>query len=182
MPDLKPFAFDDVVTALDEVAPYDWAAYLRTRLDSFAPNTMDESIGNAGWKITYTDQPNELQDDRDKVRKEMNLMVTLGMRLSADGTVVDVLYDGPAFKAGLGPGMKITALNGREVSPATMADIINDTIRAAKGGTEPIRVMAVNGADVQVHPVDYHGGLRYPHLVRDESQPDRLSEIFKPLP
>jgi predicted metalloprotease with PDZ domain len=182
MPDLKSYSFDDVVTALDEVAPYDWAAYLRTRLDSFAPNTMDESLANGGWKIAYTDQPNEIQDDRDKVRKELNLMTTLGMRISTDGTIVDVLYDGPAYKAGLGPAMKITAVNGREVSAATIAETIKDAIKAAQNGTSPIQLIAVNGSDVQVHPLDYHGGLRYPHLIRDESQPDRLSEILKPLP
>jgi hypothetical protein len=29
--------------------------------------------------------------------------------------------------------------------------------------------------------VDYHGGERYPHLVRDESKPDLLSAITAPM-
>jgi hypothetical protein len=28
--------------------------------------------------------------------------------------------------------------------------------------------------------IDYHGGLRYPHLQRIEGTPDRLSAIFAP--
>jgi hypothetical protein len=37
-----------------------------------------------------------------------------------------------------------------------------------------------NGDLIRVLHVDWHGGLRNPHLVRDESQPDRLSEILAP--
>jgi hypothetical protein len=27
--------------------------------------------------------------------------------------------------------------------------------------------------------VDYHGGSRYPHLIRDESKPDYLDDLAK---
>ena len=49
-PALKTYTFDDIVAALDELAPYDWAGFLRTRLDSVAPDTPAEALENAGWR------------------------------------------------------------------------------------------------------------------------------------
>jgi predicted metalloprotease with PDZ domain len=181
-PNLKPYDFEDVVAGLNQVAPYEWAAFLRKRLDSLAPNTMDESLDNSGWKVVYNDDPNEMQDKRDKVREEVDLRLSLGLWLKRDGTVRDVIYDGPAFEAGIGPGMKITAVNGRQVSAADIADTINQAVKDAENGDIPIRLMAANGVDVETYSVDYHGGLRYPHLVRDNAHADLLSDILKPLP
>ncbi len=176
-PDLKPYVFEDVVAALNEVAAYDWSTFLRSRLDSLAPNTMDESLNNSGWKLVYNDQPNELQADRETVAKSIDLSLSLGLRLSQDGNVQDVIYDGPSYKAGLGPGMKIIAVGGRQFSPES----INAAIKDAEAGAAPIQLIAANGSDVQTYTVDYHGGLRYPHLIRNESQSDFLSEILTPL-
>ncbi|HKQ88472.1 MAG TPA: alpha/beta hydrolase-fold protein [Candidatus Acidoferrales bacterium] len=180
-PDLKPYDFEDVVAGLNQVAPYDWTKFLRDRLDSLAPNTMDDALDNSGWKIVYNDDANEIQDKRDKVRKEVELRLSVGLWLKNDGTVKDVIYDGPAYKAGFAPGMKITAVNGRQLDAATIADTIKQAIKDAEHTTEPIRFIAANGLDVETYSVDYHGGLRNPHLVRDESHSDLLSEILKPL-
>lgn len=180
-PDLKPYNFDDVVAGLNQIAPYDWAKFLRDRLDSLAPNTMDEALDNSGWKIVYNDDPNEMQDKRDKVRNEVDLQLSVGLWLKNDGTVKDVIYDAPAYKAGFAPGMKITAVNGIKIDPGSIADTLKQAIKDAEHTNEPIRFIAANGLDVETYAVDYHGGLRYPHLVRDESHSDLLSEILEPL-
>jgi predicted metalloprotease with PDZ domain len=91
--------------------------------------------------------------------------------------VGDVTHGGPAYEAGIGPGMKITGVNGRQFSP----DGIRDAIDAAKGSTEPIRLLVANGAQFQTVSVNYHGGLKYPHIERDKTRPDYLSEIITPL-
>lgn len=180
-PDLKPYNFEDVVAGLNQVAPYDWAGFLRKRLDSLAPTTMDESLDNSGWKIVYNDDPNEMQDKRNKVREEVDLRLSLGLLLKLDGTVIDVIYGGPAFKAGIGPGMKITAVNGRTVDAASITDTIKQAVKDAENGGGPIRLIAANGVDVETFSEDYHGGLRCPHLVRDSAHADLLSDILKPV-
>jgi hypothetical protein len=38
-----------------------------------------------------------------------------------------------------------------------------------------------NGAQFQIRSIDYHGGARCPHLERDKTKPDYLSEILKPM-
>jgi predicted metalloprotease with PDZ domain len=176
-PALKTYTFDDIVAALNELAPYDWAGFLRTRLDSVDADTPTEALRNGGWKIVYNDTPNEIGEARDYVRKQVTLTFSIGLRLGEDGDVVDVLYGGPAFKAGIGPGMKITAVNGQQYSPDTLKDAIAD----AASSSGPIRLIVANGAEVAVHQIDYHGGLRYPHLERDSSHPDYIGEIFHRL-
>ena len=174
-PALKTYTFDDIVATLNGLAPYDWAGFLRTRLDSTAPDTPSEAVENSGWKIVYSDEPNEIQETRDIVRKRSTLTFSLGLWLLEDGLVADVTYGGPSYKAGMAPGMKITAVNGQQYSP----EMLKDAIDAAKTTKEPIRLIVANGSEVETHLVDYHGGLRYPHIERDTSRPDYLGEIFR---
>ena len=173
-PALKTYTFEDIVATLNGLAPYDWAGFLRTRLDSTAPDTPSEAVENSGWKIVYNDQPNEIEENRDAIRKRVTLTFSLGLTLFGDGSVLDVVYGGPSYKAGIGPGMKITAVNGQQYS----SEMLKDAIDAAKATTAPIRLIVANGSEVETHLVDYHGGLRYPHIERDASRPDYLSEIF----
>lgn len=174
-PDLKTYTFDDLVAALNRIAPYDWATFLRSRLDSTSPNTPLEATENSGWKLIYNDRPNEMMDNRDAVRRKVSLNSSIGLTLYDEGTVEDVIYGGPAYNAGIGPGMKVTAINGKQYS----SDVLKDAIEAARSSAAPIQLIVGNGPQVQTLYVDYHGGLHYPHLVRDDSRPDFLSEILR---
>jgi len=73
--------------------------------------------------------------------------------------------------------MKIIAVAGKQYSPEEM----KRAIESSKSSTTPIQLIVANGAQFQTRSVDYHGGLRSPHLVRDSGRPDYLSEILKPL-
>jgi predicted metalloprotease with PDZ domain len=176
-PVLKTYTFEDVVAGLNAIAPFDWTAFLRQRLDSTPSNTPVESVENTGWKIVYDEQPNEFQQNADSVRKRVNLNLSLGLVLTDNGTVSDVLHDGPSYKAGIAPGMKITAVNGHQFT----VEGIKDAIDTAKSSSDPIRLIIANGADVRTYSVDYHGGLRYAHLERNNNAPDYLSDIYQPL-
>jgi len=175
-PNLKTYTFEDIVAALNTVAPYDWREFLRKRLDSLAPDTPNEAIENAGWKLVYNEQPNEIQENREHLRRNVALISSVGMIASDDGTVLDVIYDGPAYKAGIGPGMKVTAVNAEQFSPSALKAAITD----AKSTNAPIQLIVTNGPQYQTYLVDYHGGLRYPHIEHDGDRPDLLSEIFRP--
>ena len=174
-PDLKPYTFDEIVGTLNRITPYDWGNFFRSRLDSTSATTPIESIENSGWKLIYDSRPNEIEENGDALGRKINLSFSIGLRLSDDGTIEDVLYDGPSYKAGMGPGMKITAVNGKQFS----ADAVKEAIEAAKTEAAPIQLIVANGPAVQNYAIDYHGGLRYPHLVREENRPDFLSEILR---
>jgi predicted metalloprotease with PDZ domain len=176
-PALKTYTFDDIVAQLNSVAPYDWAHFLRDRLDSLAPKTPSEAIENAGWKLIYNEQPNEIQSNEAETYHTIDLSTSIGLMARDDGSVADVTHGGPAYTAGIGPGMKIVAVEGRQFSP----EALKQGIDAAKGGTTPIRLLIANGPQVETYSVDYHGGVQYPHLVRENGRPDYLSEILHSL-
>jgi predicted metalloprotease with PDZ domain len=176
-PALKTYTFEDVVATLNSVAPYDWAGFLRARLDGVATKTPNEAVEKSGWKLVYNEQPNEVLTIAEELARRADFSWTAGFSASEEGMVGDVIHGGPAYNAGIGPGMKIVAVNGARYS----SDAMRGAIDAAKTATEPIQLIVANGAQFRTFSVDYHGGLRYPHIVRDESRPDYLGEITRAL-
>ncbi|MBB4126504.1 putative metalloprotease with PDZ domain [Xanthomonas translucens] len=171
--DVNPYTFDDIVATLDGVARYDWATFLRSRVDGYG--SLVGGIEASGWKLVYNDQPNEAIKTYEATKKGVGLTYSLGLSLDDKGIVQDVLWDGPAFDAGIIAGNSVVAVNGREYS----ADAIKEAITAAKGGTAPIELLVKRGNRYDTLRIAYHGGLQYPHLERIAGKPDRLSELYK---
>jgi predicted metalloprotease with PDZ domain len=177
-PALNAYRFDDVVAALNEVAPYDWRSFLQARIQSVTPHAPLGGIEKGGWRLVYTDAPNVFVKDGDAANKIATEAYSIGIVAKEDGVLADVIPDSPAARAGLGPGMKVVAVGGRRFT----LDALRDAIKAGKGGSGPLEVIAANADFFATYRIDYHGGERYPHLERDASRPDLLSEIVKPLP
>jgi len=176
-PKVVPYHFDDVVSALNQVVPYDWAGFLKERLTSLSPHAPMGGIDNGGYKLTYTDQPNEISQARMAVSGGTTAWWSLGINVTSDGHIDDVLMGSPADQVKLGPGMQIVAVNGRQYS----GSLLNDAIQNAKGNQAPIELIVVNTGVYRVLGIDYHDGLRFPHLERVEGTPDYLDEILKPM-
>ena len=102
---------------------------------------------------------------------------SIGLRLGPDGTIADVLWNGPADKAGLAPGEKLMAVNDKVYS----ADALREAIRLAKDPSKPIRVIVQADSFVSTMQIDYHDGERYPALERVEGTPAYLDDIIKPM-
>ncbi|HEY8022367.1 MAG TPA: M61 family peptidase, partial [Thermoanaerobaculia bacterium] len=64
-PALKPYTFDDLVTALGQVAEHDWRGFFTARLESLDPHAPLGGIRLAGWKLAYDDTPNQAITDRE---------------------------------------------------------------------------------------------------------------------
>jgi predicted metalloprotease with PDZ domain len=176
-PALKTYVLDDVVTALNDVAPYSWREFLESRVLARTPHAPLGGFENGGWRLVYTDVPNVFIKDGDTAYKTANHAYSIGLIAKEDGTIADVIPDSPAAKAGIGPGMKIAAVGGRRFT----LDALRDAVKGSKGSTEPLEMIAANGDFFGTYKVDYHAGERYPHLERDPARPDVLSEIAKPL-
>ncbi|MGB8590081.1 MAG: hypothetical protein WA755_13820 [Candidatus Acidiferrales bacterium] len=176
MPELKTYTTDDVVDTLNSVAAYDWRTLLETRLTSLNPHAPLEGIENGGWKLVYDERPNEIQAANDEGSRRLTYRDTLGLMLAEDGAVLDVIHGSVSYNAGIGPGMRIAGVGGRQFSPETLREAVD----AARLSTEPINLLVANGAYFRTYPVDYHGGERYPHLERVGAGADLLSDIIKP--
>lgn len=171
-----PYTFDDIVKNLNDVQPYDWAAFFKRHLTTKVDHAPLGGIERGGYRIVYTDEPNSDMKAKQNLGL-MNAWFSLGFNAGKDGTISDVLFYSPAYKADLGPGMKIVAVNGRQYSN----DLMNNAIRDSKTSKAPIELIVVNTGYYRVVKIDYHGGLRYPHLERVSSKPDLLDQILKPL-
>lgn len=176
-PQVVPYKFEDVVAGLNQIAPYNWASFLRDRLDSKSAHAPLGGIENGGWKLEYTAQKNAAMDAAEKSGGSLDLSFSLGMIVTKEGDIRDVIPGSPAYAAGLGPGMKVIAVNGRKWSK----DQMRSALRAGLVGTQPLVVLAENADYVNSYSIDYHGGERYPHLVKVEGKADLLGDIIKPL-
>jgi predicted metalloprotease with PDZ domain len=175
-PKVVPYTFDDVVHALNQVTPYDWAALLRERVNATAAHAPLGGIERGGWRLVYNDQPNLFIKTAEKIRKSVNASYSLGFVVKEDGEFSDVIYRSPAYAAGIGPGMKLVAINGR----AWSKDVLQDALRESTDSKHPIDLLIENAKFFKTYSIDYHGGIRNPHLERGEGA-DVLGEILAPL-
>lgn len=171
-----PYTFDDVVAALNEAHPHDWAGFLRARLDTVGPDAAAplDGLARGGYRLTFVEEPDaaykRVQPDWGR-----DFLHSLGFTLSASNSITNVLWDSPAFEAGLTTGWEIVAVN----DAAASAERLRRAVTAAKD-SGPIRLIARNGDRFRTVEIPYTGGLRYPALERIEGTRDRLGDILTP--
>jgi predicted metalloprotease with PDZ domain len=170
--EVKTYTFDELVSALNAIAPYAWVGFFRTRLDSTSAEAPVGGIENGGWKVVFNPEPSKLPGRRGNPGD----IYSIGLQIGSDGLVGDSIFGGPAFEAGISSGMKIIGVNGRVYTE----DILADAIKAAKDSSQPITLLAVDDDYIRAFVINYHGGARYPHLVRNNDQPDYLDDLIKP--
>lgn len=178
-PALKTYTFEDVVATLNDVAPYDWKTFLTARLNSTSPRAPLGGIEGSGWKLVYNETLPEQQKVRESAHQYIDVGYSLGFQMSTNGNVLDVTPGTPAAEAGLAPGAKILGVDGRAWNHSRFPDLLREAIRAAKGRSEPLRLLVQSDDYYKTIEINYHGGERYPHLERDASKPDLLGEIIK---
>lgn len=180
-PMIVTYTFDELVQDLNQIVPYDWAKFLHDRVDKINPHADVAGIEQGGYKLVFRDKPTKsehmLQAAEGRRGGGIDCWYSIGLRLSADGTIADVLWNGPADKAGLFPGEKIMAVNEKVYS----GDALREAIREAKDPSKAIRVILQADSFVSTAQIDYHDGERYPALERVDGTPAYLDDIIKPL-
>jgi len=171
-PEVKTYTLDELVGDLNRVAPFDWATFFHTRLDSTSAEAPVGGIENAGWKVAFNAEPSKIEGRR----STPNTLYSIGLQIAADGMVSDSIVGSPAYEAGVSSGMKIMGVNGRVFT----SDLLDDAIKASKENSQPITLLALVEDYFKTCTVNYHGGARYPHLVREDGRPDYLDELAKP--
>jgi predicted metalloprotease with PDZ domain len=174
-PMVKPYTFDDVVTALNQIVSYDWRGFWTERLTNHGPGAPLAGLEGSGWKLVYDETASDMQHGAEGSFHFTDAAFSVGLDLREDGTITDTIEGMPAAKAGIGPGMKLIAVNGRQFS----ADVLHDALKGGKNSNQPLELLVENTDYYKTYKLDYHGGEKYPHLVRDESKPDLLSDILK---
>jgi predicted metalloprotease with PDZ domain len=175
-PSIKTYTFDDVITAMNATAAYDWRTFFRDRLDSTSAHAPLGGLTDGGWQLDYNDEPNTMISASQAASGLADYTSSLGLVVKADGAIQDAIPGMPAFQSGISPYTRIVGVNQRQFS----LNELNTAIAEAKSEMAPIVLSVFNTSILETHEIAYHDGLRYPHLVRDKTTVDYLTEILKP--
>ena len=170
------YTFEDVVAALNRVMPYDWASFLNQRINQPTQHAPLDGVTRGGYRLVYIDVRDEMQKSAEKRRDYADFIYSLGINVAAMGRISEVVWDGPAFNQGVTVGTTLVAVDGAAYS----GDVLRRAVTAAKTDTNPIELLVRNGDRFRSVQLDYHDGLRYPHLERIPGAPDLLSAIYTP--
>lgn len=172
----ETYTFDDIVTALNGVYAHDWATFLRDRIDRIGTEPPLDGVERGGYRLVFSEERSPFQTTDEGHGEYSDFMYSIGVSLGTGGAITAVQWDGPMFNQGVSVGTQIVAINDLSYS----ADALRRAITAAKDSAEPIRLLLKNGDQYRTVALDYHGGLRYPHLERISGTPDRIGAIFTP--
>ena len=172
---VKPYGAAEVYALLQEVAHFDWKGFFEARLQAKGTEVPLGGVKGAGYALTYTDFPN-LFTDPVVPDNGLNATASLGIHVTADGTVDDAFPQGPAFEAGVSNGMKIVAVDARRFS----VEELKRALARSPNREGPLQLLVENSGYFKTVSIDYHGGLRYPHLEPLAGAGDLLSKIASP--
>lgn len=181
------YTLDDIVKAMNTVQPYDWAEFFRTRVYEVEAQVPEDGITRGGYRLVYNDTEPEWMKHQDR-SFGTSFATSLGFSIRGEvgpggetggppGGISSVVWDSPAFKAGITPDMQVQAVNDQAFS----VPVLREAIVAAEKNNLPIKLLLKRDKDFLTVNLDYHGGPRFPHLERVESTPDRLDEILAPV-
>lgn len=179
------YTLEDIVKAMDTVQPYDWAGFFRTRVYEVAPEVPENGIKQGGYRLVYNDSEPDWVKHAEPIRPT-SFGTSLGFTVAGQGggpnpapsgSIIDVVWDGPAFKAGITPDMQLQAVDDQAFSVANL----RHAIVAAEKENQPIKLLVKRDDQFLTITLDYHGGLRYPHLERVEGTPDLLDAVLAPV-
>jgi predicted metalloprotease with PDZ domain len=170
------YTFDDVASTLNGVEANDWPKFLHARLEDHAQGAPLDGFSRGGYRLVYNDTENSFSKANEKIRKNTDLSFSLGIILDKDNNTTDVFWDSPAFKAGMTVGMKVVAVDG----DAYDATALKDAIRWSQAKNVPVELLVEDNKQFRAIRIDYHDGLRYPHLEPVGTGPRSLDAILAP--
>ena len=174
-PVVAPYTREDVEASLAAICPYDWHGFFEARVYQVNSKPPTDGLEAAGWRVVYNDTPEpDFFWTETPYAVDYSGAYSIGIEVKKDGTIADVLPVSPAYAAGLGPQMKILAVDGRVYS----REVLDEAIAHPRNGRISLTVR--NFDSVESHEIQYAGGVRYPHLERIPGSRDYLSEILEP--
>lgn len=170
----RPYTFDDLCRTLSEVAPANWASILRNWIDGGADLDTLSGLTRHGWNLVFTDTPTAAFRAAEDEAGVADLTYSIGLAVRDDGMVRSIAWDGPAFQAGMRPGVRVVAINavpfGRDglLAAVRNAATVPITLTVEQDGLRTDRL------------IRYAGTLRYPRLRRAPGRVDTLASLLAP--
>jgi predicted metalloprotease with PDZ domain len=170
------YTLHDIVRTLNTVQPYDWNGYFQSKVYAIAPQAPLEGITQGGYRLVFTSEPTAWWKSLDKRGDHTDLTYSGGFVVGKDGKIESVLWDSPAFNAGMAVGAKLIAVNSR----AFDADDLKQAIRNAAGNGRAVELLLKDGNLYRGVTLDWHGGLRFPRLEKVGKGAGTLDALLAP--
>jgi predicted metalloprotease with PDZ domain len=172
---MVPYDLPEIVKDLQELADFDWESFLNRRVSQPQESLPLEVVGRCGYRLKYaTDPPTGSAISRR--RGGISARDSLGLSFSPEGQINDVVPGMIGDRAGLAPGMTVIGVNSKKFSAQRLHDALAESVALRK-----IELLLLEGEDFRTVVLNYADGPRYLAMVRDETKPDLLAEILKPL-
>jgi predicted metalloprotease with PDZ domain len=168
------YSFADLCRALAHIAPNDWAAFLKQKLNSHDDSGLLDGLAKNGYALSFTDAPTPYYLQSEQDNGVTDLTFSIGLAVDAKGNVRSLAWQGPAFRAGLNLGTRIVEVDGKAFSPENLKAAI------AASQKESIRLSIDVGDETSTVEIPYRGPLRYPHLTRVPGTVDGLDTVLAP--
>ncbi|WP_144097904.1 M61 family metallopeptidase [Croceicoccus sediminis] len=169
-----PYRREELVAALNDLHDHDWAAFFASRVDGIAPHAPYSGIENGGYRLVWTDRPSGWLSDDQIHHSYFDFSYSIGVKMGLGARVLDVLWDGPAFQAGMVKGMEILSVGGVVYSHAAMQDELD---RCADGGGR-VELVVKRLDTVKTLTIECPTGQRYPTLEAIGGEPRLLDAIL----
>jgi predicted metalloprotease with PDZ domain len=172
----RTYEIEELVQTLNDVVGFDWQTFLTDKLEEKEPGAPLDGLERGGYRLVYRGSPSTFWENGEIVSGELNMICSLGLKVSAEGTLTDVVWESPAFKAALTIGSQISEVNGKAYS--------HDELKRATAMTaedQAITLLVKRGKRLANVGIPWRGGLRYPHLEKIQGARQRLDEILAPL-
>lgn len=170
------YTIDDIVRTLNGIAPHDWATFFEERRFQAAKGAPMAGFTASGYNLVFTPEPTSVWKDTEKRGKGLDLSFSGGFAIDKDRKVTGIIWDGPAYKAGLTVGHEITGVNDKPATP----DLLKEAITAAATDKKPIKLLVRKFDAFETLNLDWTGGLRYPRFEKTGAGEGALDRLLAP--
>ncbi len=164
-----------VLEILNGLAPWDWSKFFHERTEEISLESPRNGLTLGGYKLIYKDQPSSASKSQESRMKGVVQAAGVGLDIKNDGEIGNIVWDSPAFKAGMTVAMKVVAVNGTEFS----GEAFKEALVLAKETKKPTTLLVKDGHAYRSVTIDYTGGLRYPHLEKVGTEEGSLDLLLK---
>jgi predicted metalloprotease with PDZ domain len=171
---ISTYTFADICKTLNKIAPHDWAGYFNLRLNAHDDVHLLDGLKRGGYQLVYTDQPTEFFVQHEADLGGMDLATSLGLVVGKKGAIKSVAWEGPAFRAGISIGARLTSVGQQSYTD----DLLKQAIKAAAASKQPIELTFEADGGTRSVKIDYFGSLRYPRLEPIPGAADRLRQLL----
>jgi predicted metalloprotease with PDZ domain len=155
----RTYTLPDVCAALARIAPMNWRAFFAERLEAHDDKHLLDGLRRGGYRLVYTNSPTATFRQAETAGGGLDLRSSLGLFVGQGGAVLQVVWEGAAFRAGIGIGARLTSINGLPYSDAALLAGLRDP-------AAPVRIGFRQDGRDRASTIDGAGPPRYPHLER----------------